>query len=38
MKAMNIDTIANFPFPTPPDRESLLKSEKVGNSESLGIV
>jgi ATP-dependent RNA helicase DHX37/DHR1 len=38
MNAMNIDTIANFPFPTPPDRGSLLKSEKVGNSELLGIM
>ncbi|KAI5818764.1 P-loop containing nucleoside triphosphate hydrolase protein [Pyronema omphalodes] len=29
MKAMNIDTITNFPFPTPPDRESLNKAEKL---------
>jgi ATP-dependent RNA helicase DHX37/DHR1 len=29
MKAMNIDTITNFPFPTPPDRESLHKAEKL---------
>jgi ATP-dependent RNA helicase DHX37/DHR1 len=29
MKAMNIDTIVNFPFPTPPDRENLYKAEKV---------
>jgi ATP-dependent RNA helicase DHX37/DHR1 len=30
MKAMNIDTIVNFPFPSPPDRESLYNAEKVG--------
>ncbi|TGZ85106.1 P-loop containing nucleoside triphosphate hydrolase protein [Ascodesmis nigricans] len=29
MKAMSIDTIANFPFPTPPDRDSLRKAEKL---------
>ncbi|RPB05677.1 P-loop containing nucleoside triphosphate hydrolase protein [Choiromyces venosus 120613-1] len=29
MKSMNIDTIANFPFPTAPDRPSLQKSEKL---------
>lgn len=29
MRAMNIDTIVNFPFPTPPDRDSLYKAEKV---------
>jgi ATP-dependent RNA helicase DHX37/DHR1 len=28
MKAMNIDTVLNFPFPTPPDRWALQKSEK----------
>lgn len=27
MKAMNIDTVINFPFPTPPDRFSLQKAE-----------
>jgi hypothetical protein len=29
MKAMNIDTIVNFPFPSPPDRQSLHNAEKV---------
>lgn len=29
MKAMNIDTIVNFPFPTPPDRHSLQKAEQL---------
>ncbi|CAG8442945.1 4688_t:CDS:10 [Ambispora gerdemannii] len=29
MKAMNIDTVANFPFPTPPDRNQLRKAEKL---------
>ncbi|CUS10956.1 unnamed protein product [Tuber aestivum] len=29
MKSMNIDTIANFPFPTAPDRPSLQKSERL---------
>jgi ATP-dependent RNA helicase DHX37/DHR1 len=29
MKAMHIDTITNFPFPTPPDRTTLQKAEKV---------
>jgi len=32
MKSMSIDTIANFPFPTAPDRPSLQKSEKVSLS------
>ncbi|EGG07054.1 uncharacterized protein MELLADRAFT_35627 [Melampsora larici-populina 98AG31] len=27
MKSMNIDTVTNFPFPTPPDRYSLRKAE-----------
>ena len=27
MKSMNIDTVTNFPFPTPPDRNSLQKAE-----------
>ncbi|KAG0143200.1 hypothetical protein CROQUDRAFT_49156 [Cronartium quercuum f. sp. fusiforme G11] len=27
MKSMNIDTVINFPFPTPPDRFSLKKAE-----------
>lgn len=34
MKGMNIDKVVNFPFPTPPDRESLQQSERV--SEILG--
>lgn len=29
MKAMHIDTVTNFPFPTPPDRSTLHKSEKT---------
>ncbi|KAG9307805.1 hypothetical protein G9A89_023370 [Geosiphon pyriformis] len=29
MKAMNIDIVVNFPFPTPPDRDQLLKAEKL---------
>ncbi|KAI0662646.1 P-loop containing nucleoside triphosphate hydrolase protein [Cubamyces menziesii] len=29
MKSMHIDAVVNFPFPTPPDRESLQKAEKV---------
>ncbi|KAI0670084.1 P-loop containing nucleoside triphosphate hydrolase protein [Trametes maxima] len=29
MKSMHIDAVANFPFPTPPDRASLQKAEKV---------
>ncbi len=29
MKAMNIDNVANFPFPTPPDRVALRKAEQV---------
>ncbi|KAK7203725.1 essential DEAH-box ATP-dependent RNA helicase specific to the U3 snoRNP [Myxozyma melibiosi] len=29
MKSMGIDTIANFPFPTPPDRNSLVLAERL---------
>lgn len=29
MKAMHIDAVVNFPFPTPPPRDSLSKSEKL---------
>ncbi|KAI8640295.1 P-loop containing nucleoside triphosphate hydrolase protein [Parasitella parasitica] len=29
MKAMNIDNVVNFPFPTPPPRENLFKAEKL---------
>lgn len=29
MKAMNIDNVANFPFPTPPDRGALQQAERV---------
>jgi ATP-dependent RNA helicase DHX37/DHR1 len=32
MKGMHIDKVVNFPFPTPPDRESLRQSEKVTSS------
>jgi len=29
LKAMNLQKIVNFPFPTPPDRKSLENSEKI---------
>ncbi|KAI4520606.1 P-loop containing nucleoside triphosphate hydrolase protein [Schizophyllum commune Loenen D] len=29
MKAMHIDTVAGFPFPTPPDRLALARAERV---------
>ena len=29
MKSMHIDTVVNFPFPTPPDHYALQKSEKT---------
>ena len=29
MKGMNIDAVANFPFPTPPDRQALRKAENI---------
>ena len=29
MKSMNIDSVIDFPFPTPPDRGSLAKAEKL---------
>ncbi|KAI0824165.1 P-loop containing nucleoside triphosphate hydrolase protein [Trametes gibbosa] len=29
MKSMHVDAVVNFPFPTPPDRESLRRAEKV---------
>ncbi|KAK9365097.1 P-loop containing nucleoside triphosphate hydrolase protein [Lipomyces kononenkoae] len=29
MKSMGIDTITNFPFPTPPDRNTLVMAEKL---------
>jgi ATP-dependent RNA helicase DHX37/DHR1 len=29
MKCMHIDAVANFPFPTPPDRQSLRQAEKM---------
>ncbi|KAF8917814.1 P-loop containing nucleoside triphosphate hydrolase protein [Mucidula mucida] len=29
MKAMHIDAVVNFPFPTPPERQTLQKAEKV---------
>ncbi|MCO5585323.1 hypothetical protein L7F22_039256 [Adiantum nelumboides] len=29
MKSMNIDNVANFPFPTSPDRQSIRRAEKL---------
>ncbi|KAK0739744.1 P-loop containing nucleoside triphosphate hydrolase protein [Apiosordaria backusii] len=29
LKAMNLQHVVNFPFPTPPDRQSLIKAEKL---------
>ncbi|KAJ2764556.1 putative ATP-dependent RNA helicase DHR1, partial [Coemansia nantahalensis] len=29
MKAMNLDNVANFPFPTPPRRDALSKAERL---------
>ncbi|KAH6715145.1 P-loop containing nucleoside triphosphate hydrolase protein [Leptodontidium sp. MPI-SDFR-AT-0119] len=29
LKAMNLQHVVNFPFPTPPDRQSLARSEKL---------
>ncbi|KAI0304429.1 P-loop containing nucleoside triphosphate hydrolase protein [Multifurca ochricompacta] len=29
MKCMHIDAVANFPFPTPPDRQSLRQAERI---------
>ncbi|KAK6521551.1 putative ATP-dependent RNA helicase DHR1 [Arthrobotrys conoides] len=29
MKAMGLNTVVNFPFPTPPDREEVRKAEKL---------
>ncbi|KFA62110.1 hypothetical protein S40285_01700 [Stachybotrys chlorohalonatus IBT 40285] len=29
LKAMNLQHVVNFPFPTPPDRQSLAKAEKL---------
>jgi ATP-dependent RNA helicase DHX37/DHR1 len=29
MKAMNLQHVVNFPFPTPPDRQSLAKAERL---------
>jgi ATP-dependent RNA helicase DHX37/DHR1 len=29
LKSMGIDMVARFPFPTPPDRQSLMKAEKL---------
>ncbi|KAJ7573380.1 P-loop containing nucleoside triphosphate hydrolase protein [Mycena floridula] len=31
MKSMHIDTVVNFPFPTPPERATLQKAEKTLN-------
>jgi ATP-dependent RNA helicase DHX37/DHR1 len=38
MKSMHIDAVVNFPFPTPPDRATLFKAEKVlGYLGALGV-
>ncbi|KAJ7459856.1 P-loop containing nucleoside triphosphate hydrolase protein [Mycena latifolia] len=38
MKSMHIDAVVNFPFPTPPDRSTLYKAEKVlGHLGALGV-
>lgn len=29
MKSMHIDAVVNFPFPTPPDRSTLMKAETI---------
>ena len=29
MKAMNIDVVINFPFPTPPEAEAMRAAEKL---------
>lgn len=29
LKAMNLQHVVNFPFPTPPDRQSLVKAERL---------
>ncbi|KAG6003013.1 hypothetical protein E4U21_002448 [Claviceps maximensis] len=29
LKAMNLENVVNFPFPTPPERQSLAKAEKL---------
>ncbi|KAL2025101.1 hypothetical protein VTK56DRAFT_103 [Thermocarpiscus australiensis] len=29
LKAMNLHRVVNFPFPTPPDRQSIVKAEKL---------
>lgn len=31
LKAMNLQHVVNFPFPTPPDRQNLAKAEKLLN-------
>ncbi|ORZ36165.1 P-loop containing nucleoside triphosphate hydrolase protein [Catenaria anguillulae PL171] len=36
LKAMNIDNVINFPFPTPPNRSDLAKAEKM--LQSLGAL
>ncbi|KAI9672244.1 MAG: putative ATP-dependent RNA helicase DHR1 [Alyxoria varia] len=36
LKAMGIPNIANFPFPTPPDRQALVKAERL--LENLGAL
>ncbi|KAJ7109727.1 P-loop containing nucleoside triphosphate hydrolase protein [Mycena crocata] len=38
MKSMHIDAVVNFPFPTPPDRTTLYKAEKIlGHLGALGV-
>jgi ATP-dependent RNA helicase DHX37/DHR1 len=38
MKAMNIDNVINFPFPTPPPKENLFKAEKVNEANRYGMI
>jgi hypothetical protein len=33
LKSMNLKNVTNFPFPTPPDRQSLAKAEKVRSED-----
>lgn len=42
MKAMGIDNVVNFPFPTPPDADALAAAEKLllhlGALDSIGKI
>ncbi|MCJ1353503.1 MAG: putative ATP-dependent RNA helicase DHR1 [Icmadophila ericetorum] len=42
LKSMDLQHVVNFPFPTPPDRQSLMKAEKLlmylGAIDSLGKI